>query len=172
MSILNEIISFRKNPEIKFRVCLFKDCLRVFRNLNETNLESNDKAHEVIYFDDIAGTTVEEPYAENDKNAFLILNTYPICEKNRRTKVTFELVFEKYETREENLNIAKIWHNYLESLINYSDVSIQIKPKPFLVFVNPNSGSGKASNIFLKHVTKVWNEASLFNHIIVTRNYF
>ena len=48
--------------------------------------------------------------------------------------------------------------------------------KPFLVFINPNSGKGKAQKLFNKYVAPIWdNETSLFSFsykLVLTSEYF
>ena len=42
--------------------------------------------------------------------------------------------------------------------------------KPFLVLVNPKSGSGKAKNIYFERVVPVWSESNQQNKMVYTRN--
>jgi diacylglycerol kinase family enzyme len=99
------------------------------------------------------------------------LNAYPKTSyKNKRRKVSIELKYALNKDLEENLKYVNKWHLYIEELIRKSD-ELEEKSslkKPYLVIINPKSGSGQASKIFLQNVIKIWTEAKTYNKIIVT----
>lgn len=75
-----------------------------------------------------------------------------------RKRLAIELNYSKFTNLKDNLKQLKEWQTILDK---------QLKQKPFLVFVNPNSGSGKASKLCLNNVLKVWNQANITNNSIV-----
>lgn len=112
----------------------------------------------------------------------------------QRKRLTLELTFSKYQAYEENLAHISNWHNQidtqskrllfekyvatLEEATSSSDsfdneylkLAFEIFFKPFLVLVNPKSGSGKAKNIYYERVMPVWAESNQENKIVFTRN--
>ncbi len=56
-------------------------------------------------------------------------------------------------------------------LVSHGD-SVEVVLKPFLVFVNPVSGSGNARRLVLEHVLKVWNEANVKSRIVLTGEWY
>jgi hypothetical protein len=113
-----------------------------------------------------------------------------------RKRLTLELTFSKYSTYDENLAHVNNWHNQLDTLskrLLYESYLAMFSPsppssvslrdedlrlfyerlfKPFLVLVNPKSGSGKAKNIYYERVVPVWAESNQQCKIVFTREIF
>jgi len=117
-----------------------------------------------------------------------------------RKRLTLELTFSKYSTYDENLAHVNNWHNQLDTLCkrllyeSYLAMLSSSSPppqssaaslrnedlrlfyerlfKPFLVLVNPKSGSGKAKNIYYERVVPVWAESNQQCKIVFTRKIF
>jgi sphingosine kinase len=108
-----------------------------------------------------------------------------------RKRIALELTFSKFSTYEENLLYVNNWHNQLDVLnksLLYELWLKSVKPsnsshhevvsrvyheklfKPFLVFINPKSGSGKAKTIYYERVVPVWSESNQQNIIVFTEH--
>ena len=115
----------------------------------------------------------------------------------KRIKICIELSFGKYPTSDQNYEYLKTWQTKLNNLINLSCYSVstwssssqvqrtreqivseivqnpgylpaEIPKKKFLIFINPHSGSGKASHLFLKNAAPVFAEAQIYNKLVLT----
>lgn len=123
-------------------------------------IKHNENKLQTLFLNDLAGYFVENWFQQKE-NLDLILNFYPKLEKHKflRKKQSVELRYSKHESLDSNLTHLKEWETVLDKYI---------KQKPFLVFVNPNSGSGQASKLLINYVLKVWNQAGLTNNTLVT----
>lgn len=160
----------------------------------------NEAPSLVINLCDICGSRVGKGHIKNDQKSYLTIYAYvrnissPSSNKIRqRKRVTLELTFSKYPTYDENLAHLNNWHNQLDTLgkrLLYETYLGMIQPtsssdsenndhlrlvyeklfKPFLVLVNPKSGSGKAKNIYYERVVPVWAESNQQYQIVFTRN--
>ena len=156
----------KDNDNDLFRIDLYKNRLEI----KQVQRDNTNNECLKLFMNDIAGSLVEAPFKTNDTNAYLILYAYPRSASNRlkRRKLTLEYVYYKHKTVTDNLSRVNIWDEKIKFLLrNHS----QVEPKPFLVFVNPVSGSGNARRIMLRHVLKVWNESNSTNKILLTGIY-
>jgi hypothetical protein len=154
----------------------------------------------VISLNDICGSRVGKGHQKNDQKSYLTIYAYvrnmtPSSSNKirQRKRLTLELTFSKYQAYEENLAHISNWHNqintqakrllyekYLTTLEAPSStdsfdnehlkLAFENIFKPFLVLVNPKSGSGKAKNIYYERVMPVWAESNQENKIVFTRN--
>jgi len=155
---------FNKNSNKNTHVRLFAHKI-VIKDLNDVELDLN--------LQDMTGSFVEKSYSAFDSGAYLILNAYPKTNnQNKRRKVSIELKFSLYKNLEDNFNYVYNWNLKIDELIKQSNElhGEQSSNKPYLVIINPKSGSGQAPKIFLQNVIKIWTEAKLYNKIIVTES--
>lgn len=150
--ILDDEFSYKSDLDRLFRVCLCEKHLEVFDNGDAQN-------GKIIHLSDIIGSKVEESYTADDPSAFLIVD---ICQrlksgKNMRKQFSIRLA-SSGKSKQQNFSLVKKWHLHLSKCSDNLDY-YENKTKPFLIFVNPNSGSGKANVIFLKHTVNIWNQA-------------
>jgi hypothetical protein len=146
---------------------------------------------------DIAGSIVGRGQKKNDPRAYLSVYAYPQrAEKaNRRHRVCVELACGKYATHDENLKNVNDWHRHIDAVLKKKLIAVtkqqqQQQPshsgsgddalsslsssihnhlqKPYLVFVNPMSGAGKAKNIYFERIVPVWAECNLPDTLIFT----
>jgi sphingosine kinase len=162
---------------------LYSDCIRI--NYDDDNDNDNNKIINEsgnlneLRLSDVIGTFVERPHKTNDNNAYLIINAYPSGETPagsvvaKRLKLCVELAYSN-ASRPNNLKynmiVAQRWHDTLKWLFSIQkSINDRCVPKkPYLVFVNPYSGSGKASKLFIKCVAPIWMQAALPYKIVLT----
>lgn len=117
----------------------------------------------------------------------------------KRKRKTFEFAYGKLGTYDENFQHVNKWHLKLYNLLRLKTFIHQqrllnehnsnnnavvpttsacaeqqphreiVLAKPFLVFVNPKSGSGKAKNIYFERALPVWAEANIPDTAVFTR---
>lgn len=132
----------------------------------------NDIPDLILNLNDLAGSSIAKGDKKDDKSSYLILYTYIKSSKNsnlKRKRVTYELSFSQFNTYNENLVHVLKWHSELDKILKqrlWPDIN---KLKPFLVFVNPNAGSGKAKNIYFERVRPIFSEASISDVLVFTR---
>lgn len=114
---------------------------------------------------DIIGSYIEESYLTNDSSICLVIILYPKYENNKRRKLSFELVYKKFEQKSKNLSMVKKFKNFLDKITKPEN------SKPFLVFLNPNSGSGKATKLYFNQVASTWRQANIIFKVIDTCNF-
>lgn len=141
-----------------YRVGLTKNSIRL----------SSDSYVRLIPLEDVIGSTVEVSYQSDDQSAFLLLDTCQRIpsEKNRRQS-SIRLASSNGVSKARNLELVRKWDRRLRLLVRNVNY-YENKEKPFLVFVNPNSGSGKAGDIFLKHTANIWNKAHVSFEAVTT----
>jgi len=166
-ALLSDVFKKRENVNVPMRLDLYKNRLEITPLVQQ----SDQKAH-VIDLVDLAGTLVERPFKTNDTSVYLIVNAYPRTLNNRlkRRKLTLEFAFDRHKHLIENFNRVNAWHERINALLNGDSVEVVLKP--FLVFVNPVSGSGNARRLVLEHVLKVWNEANVKSRIVLTGEWY
>lgn len=153
---------FNKNSNKRTHVRLFDNKIEI-KDSNDVELNLN--------LEDMTGSYIEKSYSPFDSGAYLILNAYPkTVNQNKRRKVSIELKYALNKDLDENYTHVNKWHLKIEELIQKSN-QLQDETsskKPYLVIINPKSGSGQAPKIFLQNVIKICSEAKLYNKIIVT----
>jgi hypothetical protein len=175
--ILEDIFTYGPDQR-ELAVQLFAN--RIQLSYSRSNHEQN------IYLSDVIGTQCEAPYKQGDTACSLIINSFPYLSSTRSTqnqkyiqrkKAHFKLDYSKRgNSIEQNNSIVNNWHvairNFQNKLVDRSHVLTSpdgiTQLKPFLVFVNPHSGTGKAVKILLRNVFNIWNEAGISNHIVFT----
>ena len=164
--LLSDVFKKRENENVLIRLDLYQNRLEI-----KPLAQKPDQKTHIIDLVDLAGTLVERPFKTNDTNVYMIVNAYPRTLTNRlkRRKLTLEFAFNRYKHLRENFNRVNLWHEKINVLLNGDRVELV---KPFLVFVNPVSGSGNARRLVLEHVLKVWNEANVKNRIVLTGEWY
>ena len=125
-----------------------------------------DSIQKTFMLKDLAGSFLEEPFQHDDSSVKLLLYFYCKLKQHKflRKQLTLELKYVKHKHLTANLLRVKEWKKAIDSDLK--------KQKPFLVFVNPNSGSGKASKLCLNNMLKVWSQANhTNNNFIITGIY-
>ena len=164
LTILTETFKYQNSRDL-VKVCLHEDSIKVF-NLKSEKL-TPDKA---FFMRDIAGCSVAKSPKQNDKKAYLTVYMYPRIKKNsckesskrKREIAVFE--YSNKDTYEGNLEVVKGWSEQLMKML-----SRDLLGKPFIVYINPNSGSGKARTLFLERIKPIWAEASIPYAVILTK---
>ncbi len=126
-------------------------------------MSHTNSINQTFKLNDLAGVFLEKPFQSDDSSVKLLLYFYVKMKEHKfaRKKLTLELEYDKHKKMNSNLFKVKEWKKAI-------DLSLK-KQKPFLVFINPNSGSGKASKLCLNNMLKVWNQANhTSNHFIIT----
>jgi sphingosine kinase len=145
--------------QIQVKVNLYSDCIRIFKykHKNKQTIELD----KLVLFNDLVGCSIGKGPKAQDTRAYLTLYTYPkinSSKSQKRQRVVIELALNEHAKFEDNLEVLKEWSNEISKCLSREDSSNE---KPFLVFVNPNSGSGKASNLFKERILPVWSEANI-----------
>ncbi len=71
------------------------------------------------------------------------------------------------------MNIKKLLDLNVNNVTKFDLKNIQLsEPKPFLVYVNPKAGAGKAKDIYYERILPVLSEANLPTKLVLTSNYF
>jgi hypothetical protein len=146
------------------KVCVNESSIKVY-NLKSTK-SNPDK---IYYMRDVAGCSVGKSPKQNDLKAYLTIYMYPRVKANNSKRKREVAIFEysSKESYENNLEIVKNWSEQLKKML-----SKDLSGKPFLVYINPNSGSGKARNLFLERVKPIWAEASIpYAVVILTKSF-
>lgn len=128
---------------------------------------NNENKSEIKYdMKDIIGCYIQKPYAYNDQKVNLTINVFPKKDGNKRQKVCLHLIYDKYNKKSINvekvLNLKKLIDRFTENQDS----------RPFLVFLNPSSGSGKASKLMFYQVVSLWKLANVKFKIIETSIFF
>jgi hypothetical protein len=157
------------------RLQLFKQRLQIHKQNNKNNIN--------LLISDIAGCLIAIQ-KKNPKNSSACLTIYAYPVKKRiddkyadRKRITLELFYNKADNQfDQNLAFINEWHKSIQSLIKKSwmDSSSDDNEliKPFLIFVNPHSGAGRAKNLYYERIKPVLAEANCPHHIIMTSKHF
>lgn len=137
--------------------------VEIYENLFKITFLNDREENELNYeIKDVIGCYIEEPYALNDKKVTLNIFIFAKQDSNKRKKITLRLIYDKYKKKSLNLKKMVDFKKNIDQLIEKED------KRAFLVFVNPNSGSGKASRLMLNQVIKIWRLANVKFRIIET----
>ena len=130
-----------------------------------------------LELNDVSGVFIEKASSPYDTNAYLVVNSYPRLSDtdpaSKRQKTSIELAYGALRTAQDNYKHLTKWHAKISDLINkYYDKSSRLesteRKKKYLVFINPHSGSGRASQLFLNHIVPVFVESQTSHEIILT----
>ncbi len=148
------------NTNSNVTVDLYDSYINIYNNNDD-----DDDLNQKMMINDLAGYFIEKPFANKDLSVGLVLNFYPKFKKYKslRKRLSIDLKYSKCKLLNDNLKKINEWKKALNSIIHANNQFI----KPFLVFLNPNSGSGKASKLWLNNILKVWNEANLSNNDLI-----
>ncbi|XP_037804984.1 sphingosine kinase 1-like [Penaeus monodon] len=106
--------------------------------------------------------------------AFITVYAYPLFgspkKKGRRKRLALTIEVGQKESFEENLDIANRWRTTLLQVVRSRGQGCQQidRHKKLLVLINPNSGPGKALQIYKKQVVALYGEAELKHEVVVT----
>ncbi|CAL4121314.1 unnamed protein product, partial [Meganyctiphanes norvegica] len=98
--------------------------------------------------------------------------------KNRRTRTTFTFQVDDDSSFQQNLNIANKWRIAIYCTIrgvHFHSIQGQqsqdglVSQRKLLILINPNSGPGKAEQIYNKQVAPVLGEAEIPHQVVVTK---
>lgn len=128
----------------------------------------------ILSIKDVAGSRVAKSPKSDDQSSFLLIYAYIKNSKNeisKRKRVCYELAFTNFSTYEENSAHISKWFNEIDRILKKRLVTSigSSKLKPFLVFVNPKAGSGRAKNIYFERVSPIFAEASISDVLVLTQ---
>lgn len=141
---------------------------------SKNEIDPQQQPTHVIQMNDVAGSMIGKSMKKTDKNAYLTIYSYPKFKKtakseaSRRKRFTVELTSFKFDTYDENLIHVNQWHKRIESIIKKKEIGSVNNEKPYLIFVNPKSGAGKAKNIYFERIVPVWAEANIPDTLFLT----
>lgn len=181
MLLSDQFSYYKKRGHV--RVNLYAQMIKFYNN----NGSSDDQQPSdlILHLNDVAGVRVGQGHEASDVKAYLTFYAYvkPINKKtpSKRKRLSVELAYSKYSTFDENSTACKLWEKQIHDLMK-SHLNQRIQTtrnahmtdtfdKPFLVFVNPKSGSGKAKAIYYERVLPVWAESSTKDTLVLTRKF-
>ena len=154
--------NLKKNSRFQCKIEMRQDRLAFFNQSQQEYLS--------VEYRDILGSRIFEKKR-------LILYVYEKSKKKKANRIRTTIPLSLNSTKEcgddddkeeeEEEERLKAWQIKLNSmctslLLNKEDMDISVFDKPFLVFVNPMSGKGKALKLFQKYVTPMWNDEYSF----------
>ena len=76
----------------------------------------------------------------------------------------------KFASFEENLSHVNEWHTMLNGILdqNRTGKELSEEKKPFLFYVNPKAGAGKATTIYHERIVPILAEANIPNTLVLT----
>lgn len=181
------------------RLELHQDCIKMY-NLGKVNNKKSNPAPDAVAdltlnLNDVAGSSVCRGKDEFDVTSYLTIYAYikpkgqPATQRVKRKRRTYEFAYSKLPTYDENFAHVNKWHLKLYNLLRLKTFVHQqhllnclhdakngehnreiVLAKPFLVFINPKSGSGRAKNIYFERALPVWAEANIPDTAVFTRN--
>lgn len=161
----------------------------------EKSGDVNTVADLILNLKDVAGSSVGKGKEDTDVKSYFTIYAYikPSSNKiSKRKRKTFEFAYSKFATYDENFSHVNKWHLKLYNLLRLKTFIHQqrmineshenghsqqpghrevLLAKPFLVLVNPKSGSGKGKNIYFERALPVWAEANIPDTTVFTRNF-
>lgn len=156
-SILTQNFIYYKT-QTQVKVNLYSDCIRIFKYNHKS--QQADQLDKLVSFNDLVGCSIGKGVKAQDTKAYLTLYTYPKINSNKsqkRKRVVIELGLNDHKLFDDNYDVLKEWSNEISKCLSRDPEN----DKPFLVFVNPNSGSGKATVLFQERILPVWSEANV-----------
>jgi sphingosine kinase len=145
----------------------------------ELSTSKNEPPFLAIKFEDMAGCVIAKGKKESDTMAFLTVYAYIFVNKKKsRKRKQVELEYALHKTYNENMVFVDVWHKRIDQLIKQnilqkyaeqSQLSVEQLNKPFIVFVNPKSGSGLAKSIYQERILSVWSESNVTHKVFFTR---
>lgn len=131
----------------------------------------------ILFMQDVAGSMVQQDADKaKNKHVYLTIYAYPkekylSQSKSKRNSQIIKLKCTKTDNFVDNLNCANEWHSNLHTVLNRAespDAMEENKDKPFLVYVNPKAGAGKAQQIYQTQILPVLTEANVPNTLVLT----
>ncbi|XP_045602902.2 sphingosine kinase 1 [Procambarus clarkii] len=126
----------------------------------------------VVKVSDLVGCLCMKAGPEEPRShlAFFTVYAYPLNDTGKRRRLALSFEVDKEDTFEQNLEVANTWRSAVHKAIrSYGTANPQIdKSKRLLLLINPNSGPGKAYQMYKKQVAAVFGEAEVAHDVIVT----
>jgi sphingosine kinase len=143
-----------------------------------------------IHLVDVSGVDVIKASSPNDKKSILVINLYPkeddmklnrqyqvnsndtqvpiANSMKKRVNITIKLGFNSLTTADLNFEHLTKWKDEINKCIANNHRSEPINGKNYLIFLNPHSGSGRATQIYNNNVLKVFDQADIYNKLVIT----
>lgn len=155
-NLTGDLTDFKtKNP---ISVKLFKEKLEI------TEKKKSRNSLRSILTNDISGCLLSKLKNEETK-AYLTVYTYEKKKNDKRKREELVLEFSDFDTHRENFEIAQKWKKEIKKVLQRSE---KPEERPYIVFVNPMSGAGKAKNIFYERTLTVFGEANVPHVLVLT----
>lgn len=177
LPVLSDLFKLYKTTE-RLKLCLYTDSIKIYKTKLKATQQSDAldsytilDTSKIYSMNDIVGCSIGKGEHSNDLKAYLTIYIYPIGNKKtlKRKRCTLELEYDKHSTFDKNLDSIKEWSIKLNAILSKNNETEADQQKPFLVYINPNSGAGKAKNIFFERIVPLWAEANVPYKVIMTK---
>lgn len=155
--LTGELVDFKTKSSIG--VQLFKDKILI-----TDRKRSKSNSVRTLLTNDISGCLLSKLKNEEIR-AYLTIYTYEIKKNEKRRREELVLEFANFGTHRENFEMAQKWKKEIKQILQLSEKS---EERPYIVFVNPMSGAGKAKNIFYERTLTVFGEANVSHVLVLT----
>ncbi len=160
-------------------VKLYADRIEFFyqTHKNVSDLQPNF----ILFMKDVAGSiVVQDNVNTNTNEVFWTVYAYPKEKylsqpQSKRKSQIIKLKCTQFDNFVKNLNLANEWHTNLHFLIlneSIKNENRESNEKPFLFYVNPKAGAGKAQKIYNSQILPVLTEANVPHTLVLTSKKF
>ncbi|KAG0719871.1 Sphingosine kinase 2 [Chionoecetes opilio] len=140
-------------------------------HLNETGVTvTGDGEQRLLKVTDLLGCVCQQEQQQQGTSAFFTLLAYPLAGSRKRSRKALCFEVALHAAFKDNLEEAHAWRRAVHHAITtYGTTKPQVDhSKKLLLFINPNSGSGRALQIFKKQVSPLLGEAEVPHEVLVT----
>uniref|UniRef100_A0A0P4WCE5 sphingosine kinase n=1 Tax=Scylla olivacea TaxID=85551 RepID=A0A0P4WCE5_SCYOL len=131
---------------------------------------TSDGEKQVVKVTDLVGCQCQQEQQQQGNSAYFTLLAYPLTGGRKRTRLAQCFEVASKNTFKENLAVANAWRRAVYHAVrNHGTTKPQVDhSKKILLFINPNSGSGRALQTYKKQVSTLLAEAEVSHEVLVT----
>ncbi|KAK8390649.1 hypothetical protein O3P69_010391 [Scylla paramamosain] len=131
---------------------------------------TSDGEKQVVKVTDLVGCQCQQEQQQQGNSAYFTLLAYPLTGGRKRTRLALCFEVASKNTFKENLAVANAWRRAVYHAVrNHGTTKPQVDhSKKILLFINPNSGSGRALQTYRKQVSTLLAEAEVSHEVLVT----